>query len=363
MSKIVINNLCKKYNGKLAIKNLSCEIGHGELTAVVGRSGSGKSALIRTICGLDTVDAGEILMDGVVVNKLEPKDRDVAIVLKNVAIYPQLTVFENMAAGLKIRKAPKEEIDKRVKEAAKILGLTQYLQRQAKNLTAGQKQRVVLGRAIAREPKLIILDEPLEGLEQGLRAELVTEIAKLNKRLNINFIYTTQSANEALVIADKIMFVEEGELVQYATPLEIYDMPNNLPIAAYFGVPRINLLPAKLEKSEQNLYALVEGGKLKLDNELSAEALKEYVGTGRNVTLAFRAEDVVLCEENGLQIAVESVDKINDDLSIAVVYSTASDNAIRFNAVISAEQGQTVNVAIKNQRALLYDTKTENLIK
>ena len=363
MSKILINNLCKKYSGKLAVKNLTAQIEHGELTAVVGASQSGKSALIRTICGLDTVDSGEIVMDGVVINKLEPKDRDIAIVLKSVAIYPQLTVYDNMAQGLKIRKASKEEIDKRVKEAAKILGLTQYLQRQAKNLTAGQKQRVVLGRAIAREPKLIILDEPLEGLEQGLRAELVTEIAKLNKRLNINFIYVTKNGAEALVIADKIMFLEDGELTQYAKPIEIYDTPNNLPIATYFGVPSINLLPAKLVSEDNVLYALTEGLKVKIDNQLSEGSLKEYANSGRNVTLAFRAEDLEASEQGELDVTVESCESITEDLSLCTVYSNASEKALKFSAFLKAEEGQKIKLSIKPGRALLYDTKTENLIK
>ncbi len=361
MAQIVIKDLVKKYAQTTALKNLSVSIASGELTAVIGESESGKTALLRSICGLDSVDGGEIYVDGVLVNKLEPKDRDMAIVFKSVALYADKTVYENMAMGLKLRKVAKADIDVKVKAAAALLDLTDYLQHKAKNLSVGQRQRVLLARAIVREPKVVLFDEPLNGLDLTLKREILTEIVKLNKRLKINFIYATKDSVEAFTIADKIMFMEEGELVQYGAPLELYDKPANLAIASYFGTPSVNLLSGKLVSEDGQVFGAVEGVKIPLKQTFSNEEKATYVDTGRNVTFAFRAEDVALSENGAFKVAVDEVDGEGES-PIATLYSSSVEKAKKFLAYLDVEKGDEISIDIDKEHINVYDANSEKLI-
>lgn len=362
MANVILKDLYKKYAGKNAVNNLSATIPSGELTVITGPTGAGKSALIRTICGLDNADGGTISIDGVVVNRLEPKDRDVAIVLKGASFHQNQTVYENMAFGLKMRKVPKDVIDKKVRAVAEVLGLTPYLQRFPKNISAGQRQRVMLGRAIARDPKLVIFDDPISDLPEDLRHELRTEIVKLNKRLKTNFIYVTKSPQEALVMADRIMFMEDGKLIQYGTPLELYDRPTTLSVATYFGAPAINIFVGKLTKEGEDIYGLFQGARVRIPFSLSDGAVKEYVDTGRNVTFAFRPEDLSVSEGGELKVRIDGVMEEGEGVKVATVSALGCDSPIAFSALIDGEEGAEVTLGINKEHLLLYDTKSEEII-
>ncbi len=360
MSVISIKNLSKKYPSHQALKDLSFEIADKELTVITGLKECGKTTLIRAICGLDSVEKGEIYVDGVLINKLEPKDRDMAVIMPSVPLNPNASVYDNMATGMKLRKYPKEEIDSRVSKAAGLLGLTDYLRRLVKNLTPGQKQRVLLARAISREPKIIIIDDILNGVEQGLRRELRTEIVKLNKRLNINFIYTTSDPVEALTMADKIAFLEDGVLTQFDTPAQIYDKPNTLPIATFFGAPKINLFQGKL--TEEDSKTIFNGDGFSLDvTALLNDALKKYVDKNKTVTLAVRAEDFKVDENGEISVTVDECDKWGERF-MATVYPGAGENSNYFSVFAELKQGETLNLTVDKNRILLYDTETEMLL-
>ena len=222
MAEIILNSLSKTYpSGTVGIKGVNMKIESGELTVVTGGQASGKSALLRSVCGLDDITSGEAYVDGVLINDVLPKDRDIAVVMQNIPLYPHLTVFDNLAYSLNLRKLPKAEIEARVNEAAAIMGLESVLLKKPKNLSSLERQRAFLARAIARRTKIIMIDEPFKGLDDGLKNEMRTEIVKLSKRLGVNFIVAMRSAADALVMADKIAYFEKGELVQYAAPSEI----------------------------------------------------------------------------------------------------------------------------------------------
>lgn len=362
MSKIVIKNLSKKYSSRQVLKDVNFEIEDGELTVITGLKESGKTTLIRAICGLDAVEQGEIFVDGVLVNKLQPKDRNMALITSKMPLNPNASLFENASEGLRLRKFPKEEIEARVNKAFKILGLSDYARRLTKNLTPGQKCRLLLARAVCREPKIVIVDDILSGVEAGLRKELRNEIVKLNKRLNINFIYVTENSVEALVMGDKIAFMENGVLTQYGKPYELYDRPNTLPIATFFGSPKINLFKGTLLEKEGKYYADAEGFTIELKKELPLDLIKKYVEKKKEVTLAVRAEDFYLYENGELSVAVDACDEWQEGKFISVLYSTKIKNPQYFNGFIKLEEGALVNLSVDKERLLVYDTETEDLI-
>lgn len=362
MSKITVKNLSQKFSSRQALKGVSLEIADKELTVVTGLKESGKTSFIRALCGLDAVCDGEIYLDGVLINKFEPRQRDMAVVTDAVPLNPNESVYDNMAAGMKLRKFPKEEIDSKVKKAADILGLTDYVRRLTKNLTPGQRQRVYLARAIAREPKIVIIDSNYDGLDKGLKKELQNEIVKLNRRLKINFIYVTDDPGAALTMADKIMFLEGGVLTQYGTPTELYNTPSTLPIARFFGSPKINLMQGALVEADGKVFIETEGLKMEYTAELSAEAKATYLGTGKKITAAFRAEDITAAEDGELNFAVDGCDKWTDNISVAVLHSALIESPTYINALITAETGGEVKVNINKEHLLIYDTETENII-
>lgn len=362
MSKIIVKNLSKKYSSRQVLKDVSFEIEDGELTVITGLKESGKTTLIRAICGLDAVEQGEIFVDGVLINKLQPKDRNMALITSKMPLNPNASLFENASEGLRLRKFPKEEIESRVNKAFKILGLSDYARRLTKNLTPGQRCRLLLARAVCREPKIVIIDDILRGVEAGLRRELRNEIVKLNKRLNINFIYVTENSTEALVMADKIAFMENGVLTQYGTPSNLYDTPNTLPVATFFGSPKINLFKGFVFENDGKYFANTEGFTVELKKELSSDFLKKYVAKKKEVTFAVRAEDFSIDENGELQVTVDSCDEWTEGKFISVLYSMKIDNPQSFNGFIKLEEGSTVNLTIDEGRLLIYDTETETLI-
>ena len=232
--------------GVVAVQQFSLDIADKEFIVLVGPSGCGKSTTLRMVAGLEEITDGELLIDGKLVNDIPPKDRDIAMVFQNYALYPHMTVYENMAFSLKLRHVPKAEIDKKVKEAAEILDITQYLNRKPKALSGGQRQRVAIGRAIVRAPKVMLMDEPLSNLDAKLRNEMRAEIIKLRKRIDTTFIYVTHDQTEAMTLGDRIVIMKDGYIQQIGTPQEVFNHPANLFVAGFIGMPVMNFFDAKL---------------------------------------------------------------------------------------------------------------------
>ena len=273
MSNVILKNVTKIYDKKKVIDNVSLEIKNKEFVVLVGASGCGKSTLLRMIAGLEDITEGEILIDNKVVNNIHPKDRDIAFVFQSYALYPHMTVRENIAFGLKMRKIDKATIEKKVQEAAEILNLGEYLDRKPKELSGGQRQRVALGRAIVRNPKVFLMDEPLSNLDAKLRVQMRSEIKKLHEKLQTTFIYVTHDQTEALTMGDRVVVLNDGIVQQAATPEEIYNSPANTFVAGFVGSPQMNFIEVKdfpYNASEDKLIGIrpenmVSGGSIKLN--------------------------------------------------------------------------------------------------
>lgn len=291
MAEVILKDVCKVYDGNvLAVDKVNIEVKDREFVVLVGPSGCGKSTTLRMIAGLEDISSGELLIDGKLVNDVPPKDRDIAMVFQNYALYPHMTVYENMAFGLKIRKFPKEEIDQRVKEAAKILDIEELLDRKPKALSGGQRQRVAVGRAIVRKPKVFLFDEPLSNLDAKLRVQMRAEISGLHNKLKATMIYVTHDQVEALTMADKIVVMKLGVIQQIGAPLELYNEPNNKFVAGFIGSPPMNFMEVQIEKKEDGIY-VNEGS---FDIKLPAEDFKKLEPyAGKAVTMGVRPEDVV----------------------------------------------------------------------
>ena len=268
MTDISLQNLKKSFGDTKVIHDLSIDIKDGELIVIVGPSGCGKSTLLRMIAGLEDANDGNILIDGKKVNSLEPMERNIAMVFQNYALYPHMSVFDNMAYGLKIAKIPKDEINSRVQKAAKILEIQDYLERKPNQLSGGQRQRVAIGRAITRNPKIFLFDEPLSNLDAALRAEMRVEISKLHNQIKTNMIYVTHDQVEAMTLADRIVILNQGNIEQVGTPEEIYNDPANIFVAQFIGTPKMNIL----EVSEQNIIS--ENTIKILENNIQFDQLK-----------------------------------------------------------------------------------------
>ena len=248
MAEIVLDGVSKRFpDGFEAVKDMNLEVGDGEFVILVGPSGCGKSTALRMIAGLEDITEGELRIGETVVNQLAPKDRDIAMVFQNYALYPHMTVRENMAFPLKLAKAPKEEIDKKVEEAARILDLTQHLDRRPANLSGGQRQRVAMGRAIVRDPKAFLMDEPLSNLDAKLRVQMRTEVARIQSQLGTTTVYVTHDQTEAMTLGDRVAVMRSGVLQQVGSPAELYGNPTNLFVAGFIGSPAMNFMPAKLQ--------------------------------------------------------------------------------------------------------------------
>lgn len=313
MASLVLKDVSKLFpSGALALCNVSLELSDKEFIAVVGSEKSGKSTLLRVIAGLEEATSGQILIGGKDVSGVPPKDRDVAMIFRNDTLYPSLNVYDNMAYGLRMRRTPQAAVDARVKAAAEILGLSDLLARKPKTLTAAQRQRVALGRAIAREPKLYLLDDPIAGLDDNLKAQMRNVIVNLQARVEGTFIYATKNVNEAMTMATRIVVLREGVVQQVDTPANLYDYPANAYVALLIGSPSVNLLNgATLEQSEGALTAVYKGVRFAVAPEVAdrIENPEEYVGTGKKVIIGIRPEDIVWGEgQKAVVGATESAD-------------------------------------------------------
>jgi multiple sugar transport system ATP-binding protein len=275
--------------GVVAVQQFSLDIKDKEFIVLVGPSGCGKSTTLRMVAGLEEISGGELVIDGKVMNDVAPKDRDIAMVFQNYALYPHMTVYENMAFSLKLRHTPKEEIDKKVREAARILDITQYLERKPKALSGGQRQRVAIGRAIVRAPKVMLMDEPLSNLDAKLRNEMRAEIIKLRKRIDTTFMYVTHDQTEAMTLGDRIVIMRDGYIQQIGTPQEVFNHPANLFVAGFIGMPVMNFFDAELKREGNNFFVEHSGVKVQLDEKKTARLLANNVQS-QPITLGVRPE-------------------------------------------------------------------------
>jgi len=275
--------------GVVAVQEFNLDIADKEFIVLVGPSGCGKSTTLRMVAGLEEISDGELIIDGKVVNDIAPKDRDIAMVFQNYALYPHMTVYENMAFSLKLKKVPKDEIDKKVREAAEILDITQYLDRKPKALSGGQRQRVAIGRAIVRAPKVMLMDEPLSNLDAKLRNEMRAEIIKLRERINTTFIYVTHDQTEAMTLGDRIVIMRDGYIQQIGTPQEVFNHPANLFVAGFIGMPVMNFFDANLTEDGGKYFVEVGGYKVELAPE-KEERLRKNNVKSQPVTLGVRPE-------------------------------------------------------------------------
>ena len=275
--------------GVVAVQQFSLDIKDKEFIVLVGPSGCGKSTTLRMVAGLEEISGGELIIDGKVMNDVAPKDRDIAMVFQNYALYPHMTVYENMAFSLKLRHTPKDEIDKKVREAARILDITQYLERKPKALSGGQRQRVAIGRAIVRAPKVMLMDEPLSNLDAKLRNEMRAEIIKLRQRIDTTFMYVTHDQTEAMTLGDRIVIMRDGYIQQIGTPQEVFNHPSNLFVAGFIGMPVMNFFDAELKREGNNYFVELSGEKVKLDEKKTARLLKNNVQS-QPITLGVRPE-------------------------------------------------------------------------
>lgn len=367
MAKLSLKNINKIYpNGFHAVKDFNLEIEDNEFIIFVGPSGCGKSTTLRMIAGLEEISSGEFLIDEKLMNEVEPKDRDIAMVFQSYALYPHMTVYENMAFGLKIRKVPKEEINKLVMNAAKILDIEHLLDRKPKALSGGQRQRVAMGRAIVRNPKVFLMDEPLSNLDAKLRVQMRIEISKLHKSLGTTIIYVTHDQTEAMTLGTRIVVMKDGIVQQIDSPQNLYSRPENLFVAGFIGSPQMNFAKVKIVEKDGEIYATNSVFNVKLTNE-KAEKVKDYIG--KEMILGIRPEDIH-DEEIFLSVASEDVKfngtiKISEMLGAEVyLYFNVEENEFvaRVNPRSSAKIGEKVTLALDAKKIHLFDIETEKTV-
>jgi multiple sugar transport system ATP-binding protein len=286
-------NLKVTDEGVVAVEDFNLEIKDREFIVLVGPSGCGKSTTLRMVAGLESISGGELYIDGKLMNDVAPKDRDIAMVFQSYALYPHMTVYDNMAFPLKLRKLPKDEIDKKVREAAETLGITQYLDRKPKALSGGQRQRVAIGRAIVREPKVLLMDEPLSNLDAKLRNQMRAEIIKLRQKIDTTFMYVTHDQTEAMTLGDRIVVMKDGEVQQIGTPQEVFETPANLFVAGFIGVPQMNFFDADLEKTASGYVLNALDSKIAISPETGKD-LEAAGVTSLDVTAGVRPEQIQL---------------------------------------------------------------------
>jgi multiple sugar transport system ATP-binding protein len=358
VSKIYAGNIC-------AVASTSFDIKDGEFVILVGPSGCGKSTLLRMIAGLETVSQGEIYIGGRMINNVPAKDRDIAMVFQNYALYPHMTVYENMAFGLKMRSLPKSEIDARVRRAVDILDLKNFLERRPKALSGGQRQRVAVGRAIVRQPKLFLFDEPLSNLDAKLRVSMRAELIKLHKRLEATMIYVTHDQVEAMSMGDRLIVLKDGVVQQIGAPLEIYDRPANQFVASFIGSPPMNFISCMLVERESHLFLTGDGLHLKLPTEKKA-ALSRIVSNGAlPVVLGIRPEDLserrsynAGADGDVIKARVNFLEPLGSEV-LATCVLGAHEVIVRLSPRSSVKSDETIDLVINMERARLFDPVTE----
>ena len=368
MASLSLKNVCKVYpNGFVAVKDFNLDVADKEFIIFVGPSGCGKSTTLRMIAGLEEISSGELWIGDKLVNDVEPKDRDIAMVFQNYALYPHMTVYDNMSFGLKLRKVPKPEIDKLVHEAAKILGIEQLLDRKPKALSGGQRQRVAIGRAIVRNPKEFLMDEPLSNLDAKLRVQMRIEIQKIHQRLETTIIYVTHDQTEAMTLGTRIVVLKDGIIQQVDTPQNLYDKPCNVFVAGFMGSPQMNLINAKVVQSGEDVVLMFGGNTVKLP-EGKAQKLIEAGYVDTTVIMGIRPEDLndseVIINANP-DCVIEATIRVYELLGAEVFLYFDIDEVnctARVNPRTTARPGDTIKLGIDMTKLHIFDKDTEQVI-
>ena len=372
MASVSLREIYKKYpGGVIAVSDFNIEIKDKEFIILVGPSGCGKSTTLRMIAGLEEISEGELYIGDRLVNDIAPKDRDIAMVFQNYALYPHMTVFENMAFGLKLRKVPKDEIAKKVEEAARVLDIAHLLDRKPKALSGGQRQRVALGRAIVREPQVFLLDEPLSNLDAKLRAQMRTEISKLHKKLGTTFIYVTHDQTEAMTLGDRIVIMKDGFIQQVGTPTEVFEHPVNLFVAGFIGAPQMNTFRTELVRENGKYYVTPLGSRIEVDGE-TGENLAAKAVDDRSVVLGVRPEHITLSQPGPHAIPCTIIvnEMMGSELHIHAETEDGAQLVVRVPTLGLCRQeraelvnGAKIHVSFPGEVMHLFDPETErNLI-
>ncbi len=368
MASVQLKNVCKKYpNGYEAVKDFNLDIQDKEFIIFVGPSGCGKSTTLRMVAGLEDISSGELIIDGKVMNDVEPKDRDIAMVFQSYALYAHMSVYDNMAFSLKLRKVPKEEIDKKVRDAARILDLEKLLDRKPRALSGGQRQRVAMGRAIVRSPKVFLMDEPLSNLDAKLRGQMRVEISKLHQRLGSTIIYVTHDQTEAMTLGTRIVVMKDGIVQQIDTPQNLYDHPCNKLVAGFIGSPQMNMIAADAVEENGEVVLKFAGQNVVL-NENRAKAVKAGGYIGKKVVLGIRPEDI----HDGAE-ALQKFAKSSFDAEIKVYEMLGASALLYFNieetgwvasvdARTTARTGDKIRLAMDTDKIHIFDYETEKTI-
>ncbi|GAA0738763.1 sn-glycerol-3-phosphate ABC transporter ATP-binding protein UgpC [Clostridium oceanicum] len=366
MSNVELKNVYKTYDSDIvAVNDFNLKIEDKEFIVFVGPSGCGKSTTLRMIAGLEEISKGEIYIDEDLVNDVPSKERDIAMVFQNYALYPHMSVYENMAFGLKLRKTDKKETDRKVKEVAKILDIQHLLKRKPKALSGGQKQRVAIGRAIVRNPKVFLMDEPLSNLDAKLRVQMRTEIIKLFRKLETTFIYVTHDQVEAMTMGTRIVVMDNGIIKQVDTPEKIYDSPANIFVASFIGSPQMNLLDATIESIDDELYVAFDENKIKLPKE-KAKILKDNSYIGKEVTIGIRPEHInedrkLKDKDCMIKSKVEVIEHLGAESYIYTVCGKKSIN-VRVLETTKCKIGQIAHFYIEVKKLHIFDKETGNRI-
>ena len=372
MASVKLTNVKKVYDKKVvAVHDFNLDIKDKEFVVFVGPSGCGKSTTLRMIAGLEEISEGTVEIDGVVVNDLQPKDRDIAMVFQNYALYPHLTVFENMAFSLRLKKVPNDEVFRRVTEAAKVLGITEYLTRKPRALSGGQRQRVAIGRAMVRDSKVFLMDEPLSNLDAKLRNQMRAEIILLRKKIDTTFIYVTHDQTEAMTLGDRIVIMKDGFIQQVGTPTEVFEHPVNLFVAGFIGAPQMNTFRTELVWENGKYYVTPLGSRIEVDGE-TGENLAAKAVDGRSVVLGVRPEHITLSQPGPHAIPCTIIvnEMMGSELHIHAETEDGAQLVVRVPTLGLHRQeraelvnGAKIHVSFPGEVMHLFDPETErNLI-
>jgi len=367
MAEVKLRNIAKSYDGKtMTIRDISFDIHDTEFVVLVGPSGCGKSTVLRMIAGLEEITAGDLYIDEKRVNDLLPKDRDIAMVFQNYALYPHMTVYQNMAFGLKIQKVPKKEIDQKVRKAAEILEITQLLDRKPGAMSGGQRQRVAIGRAIVRNPKVFLFDEPLSNLDAKLRVAMRIELQKLHQKLNATMVYVTHDQTEAMTLGDRIVVLKDGDIMQIGTPMELYNQPQNIFVAGFIGSPPINFIHGKIIR-DTSLWFFHEASGLKIDlTKIRNRDIRNF--TDKNVVLGIRPENIKSKPSSAgknyhvHEATVEALENMGNEI---LVYSKIGNNQLiaRFGPDAEVHLDAPVKLYFNLSKIHFFDPETDKVIK
>ena len=368
MASVKLKGIYKRYPGGVtAVNDFNLDIEDREFIILVGPSGCGKTTTLRMVAGLEEISEGELYIGDKLVNDVAPKDRDIAMVFQNYALYPHMSVFDNMAFGLKLRKMPKDEIKRRVLEAAKILDIEHLLERRPKALSGGQRQRVALGRAIGRDPKVFLMDEPLSNLDARLRVQMRTEISKLHQRLQTTFIYVTHDQTEALTMGTRIVVMKDGYIQQVDTPTNLYERPVNMFVAGFIGSPQMNFVNARVEKRGEEIHLLFGKEDIKLP-EGKAKKLEGSEYVGREVVIGIRPEDIhdeaIYLESMADSVVSAKVEVVEMLGSETLLYTVVGDVdfTARVNPRTKARAGDVIKLVLDTNKIHIFDKETEKTI-